>query len=209
MARRRDHSSSSTPQSSMAIGGTPLRRPLCLALVWCCAGTLALAPLAALRPAAVPRVRAPVTLAADAETLLAQSEVLELLGQVEDATLADLATADSEADIVSLGLVRSVVVDPESRDTSVVFEIPIEAASAGAEARLRERCEELLTTELDWLGELSIEVSLQQPAESDEQESALPYLRALAENSGLEEADAADGGGGAVAGVGKVGHIVA
>jgi metal-sulfur cluster biosynthetic enzyme len=151
---------------------------------------------------------APVELAVDAETLLAQSEVLEVLSQVEDATLASLAVDDADADLVSLGLVRSVEVDPESRDLQLAFEIPIEAASAGAEDRLRQSCEELLRTQLDWLGELSIEVSLQAASETEE-ESALPFLRALAENSGLETAAPSDAPAAVVPGVGKVKHIVA
>ena len=167
---------------------------------------LAVAPRALAKAPQAARF-APVVLAVDAETLLAQSEVLEVLSQVEDATLASLAVDDADADLVSLGLVRSVVVDAESRDLQLAFEIPIEAASAGAEDRLRKRCEELLRTQLDWLGELSIEVGLQAADESEE-ESALPYLRALAENSGLETAPSGAPPA-VVPGVGKVEHIVA
>ena len=52
---------------------------------------------------------------------------------MEDATLADMAAdAQADADLVSLGLVRSVDVEPSLVDVRVAFEVPIEAASAGA-----------------------------------------------------------------------------
>ena len=162
----------------------------------------------ALRSVAPTRTRVAITpVAVDAATLLAQSEVLEVLSQVDDVSLSNLAADEqAEADLVSLGLIRSVDVDLESKDLSLTFELPIDAASAGAEDRLRQRCQELLKTQLDWLGELSITVEIQAaaaPAAAD-----LSPLRALAENSGLgagEDSPAAA----AVAGVGLVKHIVA
>ncbi|KAL3923455.1 MAG: hypothetical protein SGPRY_004214, partial [Prymnesium sp.] len=145
--------------------------------------------------------------AVNADTLLAQSEVLEVLSQVKDATLANLAAeGDTENDLVSLGLVRSVEVDAESRDLTLSIEIPIDAASAGAGDRLKQQCEELLRSQLQWVDELSVDISVQSPAESTSQD--LSPLRALADNSGLNEAKG-DASSPVTPGVEKVAHIVA
>lgn len=177
---------------------------LALASLWLLlAAARAFVPL---RPPLRRAVRLPAPqLAVDADTLLAQSEVLEVLSEVKDVSLVDLAAeGEGAADVVSLGLVRSVVVDPGDRDLSVAIELPIDAASAGAEERIRQQCDRLLREKLDWVGDISISVVIQAtkgPAAED-----LSPLRALADNSGLSEAVA---GSSVVPGVGQVGHIVA
>ena len=150
----------------------------------------------------------PAALAIGGDALLRQSEVLEVLSEVEDATLADMAAdAQADADLVSLGLVRSVDVEPSLVDVRVAFEVPIEAASAGAADRLRARCEELLRARLDWLAEGSLSFDVTTQAAAEPAPSDLSALQALADNSGLGEASRAQSA--AVAGVGEVGHIVA
>ena len=150
----------------------------------------------------------PTALAIGGDALLRQSEVLEVLSEVEDATLADMAAdAQADADLVSLGLVRSVDVEPSLVDVRVAFEVPIEAASAGAADRLRARCEELLRARLDWLAEGSLSFDVTTQAAAEPAPSDLSALQALADNSGLGEASRAQSA--AVAGVGEVGHIVA
>jgi len=157
-------------------------------------------------PLPLPRVAAIPTAAVDAETLLVQSEVLEVLTQVNDASLFDLAAeAGKPTDVVSLGLVRSVDVDPRSRAVAVSIELPIDAASAGAKERVGPACERLLREQLAWAGEISIEIGIQPAAAA--QPPDLSPLRALADNSGMGVE--AGGKAAAVAGVGKVAHIVA
>lgn len=173
---------------------------VCLVLVAQSLGFVAKHPVFSrqLRVAATP-------MAIDAGTLMAQSEVLEVLSQVKDVTLIDLAAEGEEAtDLVSLGLVRSVNVNPDSRGLNIAIEIPIDAASAGAEERIRQQCEQLLRSKLDWLREVSIDIGIQKP--TDEVAEDLSPLRALAENSSLSPTPMKKA---SRPGVGQVGHIVA
>ena len=91
-----------------------------------------------------------------AGSLIRQSEVLELLSEVSDPTLVDLAGAGT-ADVVSLGLVREVRI--ETGSCSLELELPHEAIAAGAADRLRQQFVELLTSRLEWVDAVSLDVA--------------------------------------------------
>ena len=115
------------------------------------------------------------------------------------------ADAQADADLVSLGLVRSVDVEPSLVDVRVAFEVPIEAV--GGRRRPAARALRELRARRGWLAEGSLSFDVTTQAAAEPAPSDLSALQALADNSGLGEASRAQSA--AVAGVGDVGHIVA
>lgn len=176
-------------------------------------------PLPLSRPAefcVAARAATPLLLAAaplSAVQLLRQSDVLEVLSGVEEASLADPGDARSRADVVSLNLVRRVDIDEESGGVSLELELPAEATSAGAGDRVAQRCDELLRAELTWVEDVRITIAMQQGAPPPAQLSPLRDLAStdatLADVSDDGTAAGADAAADAVPGVGQVAHIVA
>ena len=85
---------------------------LLLALLPAAAALTTSTRLCAARPAVLSRRTPLCTASVDESLLLRESEVLELLAEVSDASLADLQTGGKSTDVVSLGLVREVRAEP-------------------------------------------------------------------------------------------------
>lgn len=143
-----------------------------------------------------PARRAHVALMDPAE-LLRQSEVLEVLSRVQDPSLADLESGRvSEINVVSLGLVKRV---DAAADGSIVVDLQLssmEAAASGSGERLGQACEDRLAAELEWAGDVHVNVQIVRPTEPATQLS--PAGTAGAVGGGLE-----------ASGVGGVKKIVA
>ena len=92
------------------------------------------------------------------QTLVRQSEILEVLTAANDEALVDLNDAKAAYDIVSLGLVRAVGIDP-SDVVTIGLELPADAVSAGAGDRLAQRCGELLRAQVESTAALELRLA--------------------------------------------------
>ncbi len=143
----------------------------------CVTGASALALHAPLRGYPCHQLRcAPAVAALDAVTLERQSDVLEALTAADDPSLADTADASLSYDVVSLGLVSSVEVDPATSAVSIRLVLPPDAAAAGAGTRLTSRCEQLLREQLSWVTGVEVAVEMQPAAASADDLSPLQAL---------------------------------
>ncbi len=122
--------------------------------------------------AAALRLAAP---AVDADMLRKQSEVLEALAEVSDMMLADERNQTSQNDIVSLGLVRAVDVDPAG-GIRLRLVLSAEAAASGSADRLRARCAALLEETLPWASSAEVSVDLEAAAAAAADISPLQQL---------------------------------
>ena len=147
---------------------TPTARLALLSLLMCSltsstALTVALGPSVCLRAATPLRAVHALCSSDDGpNALLRQSEVLELLSEVIDPSLADLSGSTAGADVVTLGLVRGV--STEAGSCKLELELPQESIAAGAADRLRLAFSSLLTAQLEWVESVEVDVGTQAAA---------------------------------------------
>ena len=192
---------------------TALLRLACLPAL---AASYSLAPHAAAAAAApccaaATRFATPQLLAASPstspQTLIRQSEVLDVLTTTTDQALVDLSDAASASDVVSLGLVKGVDID-EADVVTLTLELPAEAAAAGAGDRLAVQCGELLRSDLEWVKDVSVRVAVEAAREAAQDVSALQSL-ASTDSAVAVDSEGAAAATSAVPGVEAVKHIVA